>query len=31
MQVLDEQPKGKLDYDHWISDGVILGKGQFRV
>ena len=28
MEVLDDQPKGKQDYDVWISDGVALGKGK---
>ena len=27
MELLDEQPKGKQDYDSWISNGVILSKG----
>ena len=27
MDLLDEKPKGKLDYDHWISDGIILSRG----
>ena len=27
MELLDEQPKGKQDYDNWISNGVILSKG----
>jgi len=26
MELLDEQPRGKQDYDMWISDGVALGK-----
>ena len=30
MELLDERPKGKTDYDHWISDGVILVKGKAR-
>ena len=30
MELLDERPKGKTDYDHWISDGVILVKGKER-
>ena len=28
MEVLEEQPKGKQDFDVWISDGVILGKSK---
>ena len=28
MELLDEQPRGKQDYDIWISDGVALGKGK---
>ena len=28
MELLDEQPRGKQDYDMWISDGVALGKGK---
>lgn len=28
MEILDDQPKGKQDYDHWISDGVVIGKGK---
>ena len=28
MELLDEQPRGKQDYDMWISDGVALGKGE---
>jgi len=26
MEILDEQPKGKQDFDQWISNGVILSK-----
>lgn len=26
MELLDERPKGKTDYDHWLQDGVILVK-----
>eukprot|EP00093_Oithona_nana_P003941 03941.XXX_97885_96781_1 [CDS] Oithona nana genome sequencing. len=26
MESLDEQPKGKQDYDQWISDGIVVGK-----
>ena len=28
METLDEQPKGKQDYDQWISDGIIVGKSK---
>ena len=28
MQTLDEMPKGKSDYDKWISDGTILVRGE---
>ena len=28
MEVLEEQPKGKQDYDQWISDGIIVGKSK---
>ena len=28
MELLDEQPRGKQDYDMWISDGVPIGKGK---
>lgn len=27
MDILEEMPKGKLDYDKWISDGSVLTKG----
>ena len=26
MEILDEKPKGKVDYDHWIADGRVLVK-----
>jgi len=26
MELLDEQPKGKQDFDQWISNGVVLSK-----
>ena len=29
MELLEDQPRGKQDYDVWISDGVALGKGIF--
>ena len=29
METLDEQPKGKQDYDQWISDGIVVGKSKF--
>ena len=29
MEILDEQPKGKQDFDQWISNGVILSKGTY--
>ena len=28
MELLDEQPKGKQDFDQWISNGVVLSKGK---
>jgi len=28
MECLDEQPKGKQDYDQWISDGIVVGKSK---
>ena len=28
MESLDEQPKGKQDYDQWISDGIVVGKSK---
>ena len=31
METLDEQPKGKQDYDQWISDGIIVGKSKLLV
>ena len=31
METLDEQPKGKQDYDQWISDGIIVGKSKLIV
>lgn len=27
MEMLDEKPRGKTDFDHWLSDGTILVKG----
>ena len=27
MNILDEMPKGKSDYDKWIQDGKIIVKG----
>lgn len=29
MDMLDEKPRGKTDFDHWLSDGAILVKGCF--
>ena len=29
MNTLDEQPKGKQDYDKWIQDGKVITKGMF--
>ena len=31
MDLLDEKPKGKLDYDHWINDGTILIRGNIII
>ena len=31
MDVLEEQPKGKQDYDQWISDGIVLGKSNYQL
>lgn len=28
MEVTDEKPKGRTDFDHWLHDGTILVKGQ---
>ena len=30
MDLLEEKPKGKMDYDHWICDGTILIRGIFK-
>ena len=27
MQMLDEAPRGKSDYDKWITDGTVLVRG----
>ena len=28
IEILDERPKGKMDYDEWLRDGTILVKGK---